>query len=45
MIGAKPPAQLRTGAYRGESLELNSNFTLVLMHRFHGMTVTLWQRR
>ena len=45
MIGAKPSAQLHTGAYRGESLELNSNFTLVLMHRFHGMTVTLWQRR
>jgi mannosyltransferase len=45
VIGVKPSAQLHTGAYRGESLELNSNFALVLQHRFHGMTITLWQRR
>jgi mannosyltransferase len=45
VIGAEPSAQLPPGEYRGESLELNSNFALVLKHRFRGMTVTLWQRR
>jgi mannosyltransferase len=45
VIGAEPSAQLPLGEYRGESLELNSNFALVLKHRFRGMTVTLWQRR
>jgi hypothetical protein len=38
-----PPAG-DTRRRRRESLELSSNFTLVLEHHFHGMTVTLWQR-
>jgi mannosyltransferase len=45
VIGTEPSGQLPDGEYRAESLELNTNFVLVLRHHFRGMTVTLWRRR
>jgi hypothetical protein len=45
VIGKKPSEQFPNVEHRAESLELKTNFALVLRHRFRGMTVTLWQRR
>jgi mannosyltransferase len=45
VIGKEPSDRLPPGEYQAESMELRTNFVLVLTHRFRGMVVTLWQRR
>jgi mannosyltransferase len=44
VIGPMPSAGL-AAPFGSESLVLRAHFSLVLQHRFRGMTVTLWQRR
>jgi mannosyltransferase len=45
VIGRMPSARLKAPALRGESIVLETDFSLVHKRRFRGMVVTLWQRR
>ena len=45
VIGAEPSVHLPPGSYRAQSLELQDDFSRVLLRRYRGMIVTLWVRR
>ena len=45
VFGLRPSRRDPPGLLREESMVLLSRFTLIGEHRFHGILVTLWQRR
>jgi mannosyltransferase len=45
VIGRSPYAALRSPPIRAEAMVLRRGFSIVYLHHFRGMTVTLWLRR
>jgi hypothetical protein len=45
VVGHVPSPRLRDPLLRAESLVLKQQFRRIAQKRFHGITVTLWQRR